>query len=35
MQNYVDEFSFRYNNREEPADMFARMLAQVSNPEHQ
>jgi len=30
MQNYVDEFAFRYNNRMAPADMFRRMLAQVS-----
>lgn len=30
LQKYVDEFAFRYNNRKEPADMFARMLAQVS-----
>ncbi len=32
LQNYVDEFAFRYNNREAPADMFQRMLAQISNP---
>lgn len=32
LQKYVDEFSFRYNNRKEPAEMFARMLAQVSKP---
>jgi transposase-like protein len=32
MQKYVDEFAFRYNNRHTPAEMFARMLAQVSNP---
>ena len=31
-QKYVDEFSFRYNNRHTPADMFARMLKQVSTP---
>lgn len=30
LQNYVDEFNFRYNNRHDPADMFARMLNQVS-----
>ena len=32
LQKYVDEFSFRFNNRHAPADMFARMLAQVSKP---
>lgn len=31
-QKYVDEFAFRYNNRHAPAEMFQRMLAQVSNP---
>jgi transposase len=31
-QKYVDEFAFRYNNRHTPADMFARMLKQVSSP---
>lgn len=30
MQNYVDEFSFRYNNRQAPADMFQRMLAHIA-----
>lgn len=32
LQKYVDEFAFRYNNREAPADMFHRMLAQISKP---
>lgn len=32
LQKYVDEFSYRYNHRHEPADMFRRMLAQVSKP---
>jgi len=32
LQRYVDEFVFRYNNRQEPAVMFARMLAQISKP---
>jgi transposase-like protein len=31
LQNYVDEFSFRFNNRHEPAQMFQRMFKQVSN----
>jgi transposase-like protein len=30
MQKYVDEFAYRYNNRHDPADMFRRMLAQIS-----
>jgi len=34
LQKYVDEFAFRYNNRKEPAVMFERMLAQVSNPKN-
>jgi hypothetical protein len=29
----VDEFAFRYNNREAPAEMFHRMLAQISRGE--
>ncbi len=32
LQRYVDEFAFRYNNREAPAEMFHRMLAQISKP---
>jgi transposase len=32
LQKYVDEFSFRFNNRKEPAQMFQRMLEQVSKP---
>jgi transposase-like protein/predicted RNA-binding Zn-ribbon protein involved in translation (DUF1610 family) len=32
LQRYVDEFAFRYNNRQEPAEMFSRMLAQISKP---
>jgi|SRR5665213_2891181 len=32
MQKYVDEFAYRYNNRQEPAEMFRRMLAQISQP---
>jgi transposase-like protein len=32
MQKYVNEFAFRYNNRHQPAEMFARLLAQVSMP---
>jgi transposase-like protein len=31
LQRYVDEFAFRYNNREAPAEMFHRMLAQIVN----
>lgn len=30
LQKYVDEFGFRYNNRDNPADMFSRMLKQIS-----
>jgi transposase len=30
MQKYVNEFAYRYNNRHEPAEMFRRMLAQIS-----
>jgi transposase len=30
LQKYVNEFAYRYNNRHEPADMFRRMLAQIS-----
>jgi transposase-like protein len=30
LQKYVDEFAFRFNNRDEPAAMFHRMLRQVS-----
>jgi transposase-like protein len=32
LQKYVNEFAFRYNNRSEPAEMFHRMLKQISNP---
>lgn len=32
LQKYVNEFAFRYNNRHAPADMFQRMLAQISKP---
>lgn len=31
LQAYVNEFAFRFNNRHEPAQMFQRMLKQVSN----
>ena len=30
LQRYVDEFSFRFNNRDEPAEMFSRLLKQIS-----
>jgi transposase-like protein len=30
MQRYVNEFGYRYNNRHAPAEMFNRMLAQIS-----
>jgi len=32
LQRYVDEFAFRFNNRDEPAQMFHRMLSQISRP---
>lgn len=32
LQKYVNEFAYRYNNRHEPAEMFRRMLAQISQP---
>jgi len=30
LQRYVGEFSFRYNNRDDPSAMFARLLKQIS-----
>lgn len=30
LQKYVDEFAFRFNNREAPAEMFQRLVRQVS-----
>ncbi len=30
LQKYVDEFSFRFNKREEPGEMFSRLLKQIS-----
>lgn len=30
MQKYLGEFAFRYNNRAEPSQMFARLLKQIS-----
>lgn len=33
LQKYVDEFAFRFNTRHEPAEMFARLLRQVSREE--
>lgn len=31
LQKYVDEFAYRFNHRHEPAAMFNRLLAQISN----
>jgi transposase-like protein len=31
-QKYADEFAFRYNNRQAPAQMFHRMLGKISKP---
>lgn len=33
LQRYVNEFSFRFNNRDNPADMFNRLVKQVSRAE--
>lgn len=30
LQKYVDEFAFRYNNRQVPSEMFNRMLSQIA-----
>ena len=30
LQKYVDEFAFRFNNRDKPAEMFQRLVKQVS-----
>jgi len=30
LRKYVDEFSYRYNHRHEPAEMFKRMLSQIT-----
>ena len=30
LQKYVDEFAFRFNNRDKPAEMFQRLVQQVS-----
>ena len=32
LNNYVAEFAFRYNNRKAPAEMFERMIGQISKP---
>ena len=33
LQKYVNEFAFRFNNRDNPADMFNRLVKQVSRAE--
>ena len=33
LQNYVEEFGFRYNNRKEPQAMFYRMLSHLAQPQ--
>lgn len=30
MQKHIGEFAFRYNNRSQPGEMFARLLKQIS-----